>query len=274
MLVLINFATENFRKAQKLNSWSGKHIAGFDYVYEWVVDSDNKLIDQDFYEKNRTIFSEIKGAHLWKPYCVVKTLEKLNDGDILFYCDAATFFTRNLRKYLERNVNDIWVSDIPFLEKQFSNKEAFKIVGCDFSEYGNYNQIQSGFIGIRKSDKTVNIINEWLRLCCMEKVMISLAAGNDPSFIENRDDQTALSLLCKREHIIPYPDPTQYGKLPEEYMRDPKYIFKIPKQHHERKMFIVLHRTPDVNLIICLKQLFVAIMPRKLSLKIIGIIRR
>lgn len=33
MKVLINYANDVYKKAQDWNSWTGKHIAGFDKVY-------------------------------------------------------------------------------------------------------------------------------------------------------------------------------------------------------------------------------------------------
>lgn len=274
MIVLVNYADVLFRKAQRLNTWTALHIAKFDKVYEY---NDSK-IDVDFKEKNKAIFKNKKGngLYIWKPYCILKTLEKVNYGDIVFYCDAGSFFCKNVRNYLINEVNDIWVSNIPFIEKQFSQKKAFDLMECNKEEFRETNQIQGGFVGIRKTDETVSFVSEWLHYCEDIRIL-SPSCDNeeeDICFIANRDDQTVLSLLCKKKGIVAYPDPTQYGKVPEEYMRDSRYIFKIPAKTRKRKLFIILHRTGDIDVKICLKQILVAILPRKMSLMILKVVRK
>lgn len=265
MFVLVNYATGKYKRTQKLNSWTGKYIAGFDRIVE-CNDSD---IDEKFKKDNSEIFDQKNALFIWKPYIILKFLLDLDDGDVLFYCDSGAFFIRRIKEYFQNMESDIWVSDIPFLEKQFSRKDAFRIIGCNHSSYGQLNQIQAGFIGVRKNEDTVKFIKNWLEYCKIIDVVGNSYGKEDDSFVENRDDQTALSLLCKREGIVPYPDPTQYGKVPEEYMRDDRFIFRIPTQNYKREMFIVLHRTPDVNFKVCIKQIMVAILPRSISVKLI-----
>lgn len=273
MLALVNYATGSFKKTQKFNSWTGKYIAGFDRVFEY----DDNDLDDDFKSKNNKALSTYRGGgYVWKPYCILKALDELDEGDILFYCDAGAFFIRSMKKYLINMEGDIWLSNIPFLEKQFSKRKAFEMLGCDEKWYGESNQIQGGFVGIRKNEKSVNFIKEWLKNCENEELLSpddNYNGQNDPCYIANREDQTIVSLMSKKAGITPHPDPTQYGKLPEEYMRDPRFIISIPEHRELHKTYIILHRTGTLNLKIILKQIFVAIAPRKVSLKIMRNIR-
>lgn len=47
-------------------------------------------IEKDFVEKNQHILQikRLNGAALWKPYIISKTLEQLEEGDLLFYMDC------------------------------------------------------------------------------------------------------------------------------------------------------------------------------------------
>ena len=91
----MNYSNIKFRKAQRVNTWSAKHIAKFDKIFEYN-ESD---IPKDFYEKHKNILDVPRGGGLWlwKPYIVKDALSKIEDGDILFYCDSGAFFLGTLK---------------------------------------------------------------------------------------------------------------------------------------------------------------------------------
>ena len=57
MKVLINYANDVYKKAQDWNSWTGKHIAGFDKVYAFSPND----IDKTYYETHKDILSVQRG---------------------------------------------------------------------------------------------------------------------------------------------------------------------------------------------------------------------
>lgn len=128
---------------------------------------------------------------------------KIEDGDILFYCDSGAFFFRNIKNEFLNMQDDIWVSDIALLEKQFSKADAFVAMDCLDRKYWESNQIQSTVVVVRKCKKTVEFIDEWLKYCSDERVVSLnpnvMGLNNDDTYIANREDQTALSLLCKKK---------------------------------------------------------------------------
>jgi hypothetical protein len=87
--VLINYADKKFYDAQKACSDSGLKF-GFDKVISYSVDD----IDEDFFNKNRKILENWRGAGywLWKSYFLLKTMEKLDDGDYVWYNDSGVRF--------------------------------------------------------------------------------------------------------------------------------------------------------------------------------------
>ena len=185
------------------------------------------------------------GLWLWKPYFVRKALDEVSDGDIVFYCDAGSFLFKSCKPLINSMKDDIWVSDIPLIEKQFTKPELFETMDCVGSEYSETNQIQGNFIAIRKTERGIRFADEWLLNCTykdnLKQETICDIKNLDFVFIGHRSDQSVLSLLVKKWNIKPHLDPSQYGKLPEKYFTKER-IFKIPEHDYEYKPCIILHR--------------------------------
>lgn len=274
MFVLINYANELFRKAQKLNTFTAKKIGGFDKIIEYS----DKDIDEDYYNLHKNILCNPRGngLWLWKPYFILKTLDELQDNDILFYCDSAAFFIGNAKKRIIRDMQkngcDIWVSVVPLLEKQFTSKSTLVLLKCDEERYKETNQFQAGFLALRKNENSVAFVKEWLELCEREELILPVKSDEEPYFLGHREDQSLLSLLCKKKNIIPQCDPTQYSVVPEKY-KHKKDIKLIPIEQNEKpRPFIILHRTRNNDFKICLKAFACAILPRKVSLRFIQVV--
>ena len=91
MNLLINYADGCCYNSRRNNSLSGIDV-GFDSVIQY-----NKIdIDDRFFNKNRDILSRSRGAGywLWKPYFILKTLNAVSDGDVIFYADAGSTFVK------------------------------------------------------------------------------------------------------------------------------------------------------------------------------------
>lgn len=214
---LINYADKNFTKSQKKNSVSGINIGGFDKVIEYS----RKDIDTDFYTKNQIILDSTRGAGywLWKPYIIKKTLDRVNDGDIIFYCDAGSHFESSM-KPLFNIINNTNQDIIPFqltnLEKHWTKADVFVLMELDFPEYYNTLQRLSGFHLLRKSEFTVKFYDEFLKYAQNINIISDLpnicGKKNYDGFRENRHDQSIFSLLTKKYKLKSYPDPSVRDK--------------------------------------------------------------
>lgn len=89
----INYANGRYLKAQEYCSQSAK-AAGFDEVVSFSI----KDIDREFLEKNIRILSQPRGAGywLWKPYFIKKTLDRMNEGDLLAYSDSGSYYEQSV----------------------------------------------------------------------------------------------------------------------------------------------------------------------------------
>lgn len=255
MKILINYANDKYKRTQKFNSWTGRHVGKFDKIYSFGPED----IEEDFYEDNKEILgvSRGNGMWLWKPYLIDKVMKDSNEGDIIFYCDSGSFFIReidNLIMSMDYN-SKIWVSDIPLLEKNFTKTKCFEKLGCNQKKYKNTNQIQATFFMTINSKETRNFVSQWLDLCGDIELLgpsedLS-TEGNE--FVAHREDQSLLSLLCKKNKIKAHLDPSQRGKYPYWY-KDKKYPFVLPMHDDKYKPIIFLHKMPNVSIIKCIKQ--------------------
>ena len=217
-------------------------------------------IDEEFRRKYGHIL-DIKagnGLWLWKPYFVCRELEEANDNDIVLYCDAGSFFFRDCRYIVNSMDDDIWVSNIPLIEKQFTKPELFEEMKCEGKEFTDTNQIQGNFVAIRKTERGVRFANEWLEICCSGENLSreTRFLENNPTdfqFIGHRSDQSVLSLLTKKWRIKAHMDPSQYGRVPEKYYAPDRLFMKTGNQK-EFNVCIILHRGRRPDLKTCINQ--------------------
>ena len=163
MNYLVTYADDLYKKAQRLCAYTGKKVAKFDAIFEFGPND----IDCNFRKDNEEILSYRRGngLWLWKPYFILKALNDLQDGDILFYADSGVLFVRNFKKiFAQIESSEIWVTDLPLLEYQFTKNEVMTRMDAD--DIGITRQISASFIGIKKNERTVQIG----RASCRERV--------------------------------------------------------------------------------------------------------
>lgn len=257
MKVLINYADSAYRKAQKWNSWTGKQIAGFDKVYAFSPTD----IDKNYYERHKDILSEKRGngLWLWKPYFINKVMSECNDGDIVFYADSGSFFLKRIDKLISslRKDEKIWVSDCPLLESCFTKPVCFEKMECD-EKIRNSNQIQATYLMLICCDETRSFIREWLHYCENYELMspeggLSLNEKRGTQFVAHREDQSILSLLCKKKGVKAHKDPSQRGKCPETFF-SPNYSYQVPEHKEDNYGTVLfLHKAKNPSFLVCIK---------------------
>lgn len=219
MIIAINYADENFKSAQKINTNTAYKNGKVDKVIEYSP----KDIDTIFYENHKNILSKKRGGGywLWKPYIINKTIDKMNEGDYLFYCDSGVAYINKLQYLidcLEKSKQDIMAFELPLIEEQWTQQETFKIMNCDRSIYKKSNQLLATYILIKVNNNSKQFIREYLKLCQNEKNLVDNIPQTNTRCIQHRHDQSIFSLLCKKYNIKPFRDPSQYGIRPWEYL--------------------------------------------------------
>lgn len=226
MNVFVTASNSLYRDVCNYNVYCAKHYGKFDKVVVYDVDTD---VDETYKQQYTEIFKTKRGAGLWlwKVYFIEKAFrEECNEGDILFYADAASFFFRSVKPVINKMQEDIFAVRLPFIENEFTKKETFELMGLNDNRFSNTNQYHASFMAFRKNNNTLTFIEEWKK-CCEDIRLLSpdVCFGQQiPSFIAHRNDQSIFSLLCKKYNIMPSEDPSQYGVTGYGHYKDASYI--------------------------------------------------
>ncbi len=200
--VLVTYADEPFAAYQSINALTGR-LFGFDVCHLYGPAD----IDADFRRRNAKPLSATRGAGywLWKPYLVAKTLAELDEGDVLFYADAAMHFVNPIDpmvERLDRHHADLLIAGQAFTEAQFTKRDAFVLIDMDKEEVaGSPHRFASCFM-LRKSAWSQEFVARYLAYAEDERILTDqpnvCGLPNYEGFSAHRHDQSIFSLLSKR----------------------------------------------------------------------------
>jgi hypothetical protein len=210
----INYANGRYLQAQQYCSESARR-SGFDHVISYSIND----IDRDFYSKNSHILSQPRGAGywLWKPYLINKTLQSLNDGDLLVYSDSGSYYQSSpqpLFELIQQDPNGVLSFELIGLnENIYTKRDTFVLMGLDEPKYTETSQREATYIWLIKNEFTTNLVKEYLEYAQNEKIITDIPSENPnyPVFKDHRHDQSIWSLLCKKHNIKPHRLISQWG---------------------------------------------------------------
>lgn len=194
---LISFASNGIYEANQ-NFLASKSVnKGFDFILNYST----KDIDQEYYNKHKEILSQKRGAGywLWKPYLIKKTLKMMADGDMLFYIDVGNLFLTNTDFFIDKmskNKSDILLFKSYGTNVDSIKRDAYEIMEVD-EKYRNYLHIGATIIILRKSARSIEFINQWLKYCENPQLITDSSSIKKeyPDFVDSRHDQSILTLL-------------------------------------------------------------------------------
>jgi len=97
---------------------------------------------------------------------------------------------------------DIWLNRLSFLEKKYSKRDAFILLDADYPIYTDTFQYMAGIQVYKKSEYTENFLIKLLNYSSDKRIITDApntqGFPNYKEFIENRHDQTVLSILIKK----------------------------------------------------------------------------
>jgi len=211
MITFLSFADKKYHATLDRIKNEAVSSSFFDEVKTYT---ENDLPDdlKNFCISNKRGF----GYWIWKPYFVYKTINEINEGDILVYCDAGcsinTKGNERFNDYIEMVKNDS-CGNISFqtghLEKKFTKGEVFKYF--DAYEHSDSGIIANCCIVLRKNEHTSNIVKLWYDTCINERHLITdspSSVPNDPLFYDHRHDQSIFSVIRKKYGTIFLDDET------------------------------------------------------------------
>ena len=151
------------------------------------------------------------GYWQWKPYIILKELNKMNNGDILLYADGRSHVIRKNADihWLEEFLNSRFdiVLHNGFAEGNYTTQkvlEYFEVVNDSYITKSK--QYFAGLLLMKKSEEIVKLIQTWYEVITTNAELFRDDDNNDPNnindFVENRHDQSALSILLKKNQNL------------------------------------------------------------------------
>lgn len=180
-------------------------ISVFDEIFtykESVLKNDSSFWEEHgkFIENN----SRGYGYWLWKPYLILKTMERMKEGDVLVYVDSGCevvhdpMSQENVRK-MKDQCKTILYTTTGEAEKKYTKMDVLNKLGG--ANEMNAEQKQATLILFKKTKITQDFIKDWYKNACnyFQLDDSSSYLENDITFVEHRHDQSIFSLLIKSD---------------------------------------------------------------------------
>lgn len=228
--IFLSFGNERFIKSRQriLNEAMELKYDGKQLFDGFKIETESIVINSEYKNVVDNI-SKVLGAGrgyywwTWKPYIIYKTLCEMEDGDILFYCDAGMKINNNIntiQKFIELfelvSNDDKCKTGIATFITTGNKNERLEYMYNTLSVFEHFNvqndenithtqQIQAGVNIIYKTNKSMEIIRKWYETAvnytelfvCDKRVYPKFNTKLLPGFRDHRHDQSIWSVLVK-----------------------------------------------------------------------------
>ncbi len=178
------------------------------------------------------------GYWVWKPFIILKTLEKIGEGDLVLYCDVGRSYPwkqlnrgmGRLNAWMDERGQDVFPGVlIPWHGpmSDWTKRAAFRETESDEPRFHSATPVQASFSLWRKTPRSEQLATDWLHLCRRRALVSDEGAGDPdaerPGFKGHRHDQSLWSILCLREGLQAFDagpcEPNYDAKNPAEIAR-------------------------------------------------------
>ena len=153
------------------------------------------------------------GYWLWKPYLILKRLNEIKDGELLFYTDAGSDFNPKASSdFMTKRFDEVrktkkLMGIFTCPEKNFNKIDLVKYFGYENSPFFlKSRQHAAGAILIMKTPEIIKFITEWYELGYKDNYhFIDDSRSKEKEtehFKKHRHDQSIFSLLTKKYDIM------------------------------------------------------------------------
>jgi hypothetical protein len=216
----ITFGCKNFYNSVGRLCEEAKNLNFFDEIIGFRDAYLKK--DETFWKKHGSFIEKNKrgyGYMIWKSYLVKNELDKLKENDILIFCDAGVQINLNGKKRLLEYIDMLNTNkeDYGIISFQLEYKEILYTKRVVFEHFGFDEknkflpQCITTVIMIRKNQHSSFIINEWCKNCENYNLINDNTCNENELFIENRHDQSVLSMLVNEYGSIKLLDETFFS---------------------------------------------------------------
>lgn len=197
---LISYATGKYKEFQT-ELHDSIHVSEFIHKKYGFED-----IDKNFYQKNKNILDRERGAGywLWKPYFILKTLNEVDDGDVVVYIDCGDRLHENPIPYLTEKLKEI--NSVILMgyhsHENWCKRVCFEKMGCNSEMYIKSRQLEAGFCAFKKCSESIDLVSEWLKFCENSDILTDDLVSNEKLYFrDHRHDQAILTNLVIKNNI-------------------------------------------------------------------------
>lgn len=214
------FGTKNFSESHLLWELTAKNKV------DKCIPYNEDDLDAQFLKKNDDIFQFKKGFgyYVWKPYCILKTMNQMEEGDVCVYTDVCSTFIEELDPLFQECVKNggIYLFDNRNVHPKrgtwhnspWVKGDCFSMMDCDTEKYHKGLHVDAAFQVYQKNKKTMEFLEEYSFYCQNINIITevpNIQGVNQPDFYEHRYDQSVLSLLSIKHNITLGREPSQWG---------------------------------------------------------------
>lgn len=264
-LYFISFADSRMSAATDRIREQARDMDVFDEIH--VLNEDS--LDDAFCQTWKEIMkygSRGYGYWCWKPYVILRLMEKMPDNAVLLYCDAGCHLNPKGKKRLMDYVESVMSSSIgvkafytffkqyDVIERRWTKGDVFDYFKCrDRKDITDSKQIATTQIFLRKCPSSMRFLREWNNIWYENFSLIDDSPSkspNFPDFVENRHDQSIFSIMYKLYDIQPLPsgetDVADYSNMDEfpiwdvrdRGYKDTRFVARVKRWLKARKILL------------------------------------
>ena len=248
MIKLVTFTDDNMTISASRCVQSGMKYGGESYGL-WTPND----LSPEFRETMADVLKHERGAgyYCWKPYIVHREMCRLDDGDILVYCDAGNEWIGDMRQAIAAMDQGILFFSNGWKHLDWCKMDTLRTIlpsqtvdvalfrGQEqYTELGNIRQVQASTFFVRISRETRRFIQEWYAWSLLPGMIDNAPSilRNVPTFQEHRWDQSILCCLQikygYRLHWFPTTT-AQHLKIGFANDKYPALLWHHRKRNHE-----------------------------------------
>jgi len=216
----ITYGNEMYNNSKKRLNEETSNSGWFDTIT--ICGPEN--LSEDFKNEFNDILKKPRGAGywIWKFDIIKQNLTRMVNNDVLIYLDAGCSINTNgktrFNEYIEM-LNNSNESIISFqckgaIENRYTNKELFHHFNMNVNDNnGNSRMIMAGVLIMKNTEKIMKIIDECINVLRTDHLLVTdhyNRMGQCSDFIDNRHDQSILSLVRKKHGSIILTDETWF----------------------------------------------------------------
>ena len=205
-LILLSFADKRFRNALKrLDEYS----MPFPFDERYFLTQDTSLSKEYWRDLKPWLYRRGYGYWAWKASIVKDYINRLDDGDIIFWADAGVYLNDSenakirFKEYVSmlQGDKDLLVFQQPTVEKEWTKGDVLEVLNAyNKKDITDSFQLWAGCFFIKKSKQSLEFLDRWISMNELSKELITDKKSTKPNFSgfkEHRHDQSIFSVLVK-----------------------------------------------------------------------------